>query len=491
MMNTSFCTPSFGTPSFRTLSPKTSHVAPAVGARELYGSLLREVEGRPGQAPADALAAARSFLRDRLDAVAPLPSDMPNDIGGLDHWLADANRRTGEAYQDYLAGRRAGQSRRFLEHRAQALYLLEAVAPTKLVDGAWLYGLLRHWRDPRLAPLIRIYLEELGEGRPELNHVVIYRKLLEENGCDGWERLPDAFFTQGAIQLSLAHHAAEFGPELIGFNLGYEMLPLHLLVTSHELAELGIDPTYFRLHVTIDNASTGHARKAVEGLRAMLPRLGDAQAFYRRVVAGYKLNMLSGTVEVIEGFDLEAELLDALERKAAIGAPLHGSACKVGGRSIGEWLGERGSVRGFLAKLEEIGWVRRHQDPAQSRFWRLIEGDQAPMFGVFSGYERQLVHDWIAGRLAAQATPPRRQPAMPSLRSGRAAIPAPGDAADCVEGDGEFGSDARILRRRLAESSDPDAAMRLLASMMSPAGHHTPAGLLATRLFAQRFDGPS
>ncbi len=462
--------------------PHAGSLAP--GARGLWTALLRESAGRPGDVPASALAASRAYLQERLESATLLPSDLPADLRDLEPWLEAANRRTGAAYQQYLEGRRAGQPRRYFSNRAHALYLLKAVAPTKLVDGAWLYGLLRHWRDARLAPLIRTYLEELGEGRPALNHVVIYRKLLEEHGCDGWEQLPDAFFTQGAIQLSLGHHADEFGPELVGFNLGYELLPLHLLITSHELDELGIDPTYFRLHVTVDNASTGHARKALDSVQAMAPRLGDAASFYRRVSAGYRLNQLGvGTVDAIEGFDLEAELIDMLERKAPVAAPLHGSACKVAGRSLSQWMSEPGRMRELLAKFEQMGWIRRHQDPAQSRFWQLIEGDRAPMFGAFSGYERQLVHDWIAGD---HAPPARRHRATADGLQ-------PGDpgAADHDQLAGDFGVDMRILRSRLADCEDSDASMRLLASLMSPAGHHTPTGLLATRLYAARFDRPS
>ena len=64
----------------------------------------------------------------------------------------------------------------------------------------------------------------------------------------------------------LALAATEYLPEVIGYNLGYEQLPLHLLISSYELSELGIDPYYFTLHVTIDNASTGHAQKAVQAV---------------------------------------------------------------------------------------------------------------------------------------------------------------------------------------------------------------------------------
>ena len=155
-------------------------------------------------------------------------------------------------------------------NRSHALHFIKSVAPTKLVDGAWLYGLLPRWTDARLAPLIRIYLEELGDGRAEQHHVLLYRKLLSAHGADRWHELGDEHHVQGAIQLSLAHHAAELLPEVIGFNLGYEQLPLHLPITAYELNELGVDPYYFSLHVTIDNASTGHAPQ-VAAVRARLP----------------------------------------------------------------------------------------------------------------------------------------------------------------------------------------------------------------------------
>ena len=68
------------------------------------------------------------------------------------------------------------------------------------------------------------------------------------------------------------------------------------------------------------------------------------------------------------------------------------------------------SCRVFSTALENKGWIKRHQDPQASRFWQLIEGDGAAMFGVFSPYEKQLLHDWIAGdwtpeRPAASVSP--------------------------------------------------------------------------------------
>ena len=179
-----------------------------------------------------------------------------------------------------------------------------------MVDGAWLYGLLPRWHDARYAHLIQTYLEELGEGVPDRNHVVIYRSLLTAHGCDQWQHLDDDYFVQGTLQLALAHHAAHFLPEVIGFNLGYEQLPLHLLISAYELNELGIDPYYFTLHVTVDNAASGHATKALQGLFDSLPHIADKDDFYRRVTNGYKLSAAGvGTQCVIDGFDLDDEVL--------------------------------------------------------------------------------------------------------------------------------------------------------------------------------------
>ena len=106
------------------------------------------------------------------------------------------------------------------------------MAPTKLVDGAWLYGLLAHWRNARFPDLVRTYVEELGEGAPDKNHVLLYRDMLARHGLEQLHDLPDDRYQQGLIQLALGWNAEIFLPEVIGFNLAYEQLPLHLLITA-------------------------------------------------------------------------------------------------------------------------------------------------------------------------------------------------------------------------------------------------------------------
>jgi hypothetical protein len=166
-------------------------------------------------------------------------------------------------------------------------------------------------------------------------------------------------------------------------------LPLHLLITSYELNEFGIDPYYFTLHVTVDNAASGHAQKAVQALKNLMPRVGDREAFYRRVLDGYRLNDIgASTTSSIAEFDLQAELVNILAAKSGVGKNMHSDYCRVAGRSVNDWLGQPAQIPDFLAALEKAGWIKRGEEPENSRFWRLVHGEKAEMFGVFSAYEQ-------------------------------------------------------------------------------------------------------
>lgn len=498
-------------PLSRTRTPASGRAS----ARAVYFALLHEREAAPGSIDELARLTSRSFVADRLAEAARMPEEIPADPRAIAGWLDDARREVGHAYEAYLDQRHAGAPRRYFGTRSHALYFLRSVAPTKLVDGCWLYGLLPHWNDPRFAGLLRIYLEELGEGRIDRNHVVLYRKLLRQNGCEAWDGLADGCFMQGAIQLSLAHHASGLLPEIVGFNLGYEQLPLHLLITAHELRELDIDPYYFTLHVTVDNASTGHARRSLDAIMDAMPRLGDTGEFCRRIAAGYRLNALGqSAVDVVHSFDLEHELTEMLKAKSELGSQMHSDHCRIGGRTVNHWLAEPDRMPDFLETLADKGWLRQGQDPRDSRFWQLIQGEAAPMFGVFSPYEQQLLLDWLAGNANdAVRAPATGRTGMRRLRCAASADNPLLRAADDADrrrtinralsiptlvethftrsdltGRDDFNAELHLLKERLAAAPDTESLMAMLIGLMSPANHHTPTGLIATRIFTDMFD---
>ena len=434
--------------------------------RELYQGL----QHRPRQH----LAEARQFLHSQLQKTAPHLAELPSNPADLEPHILRNNAHTARAYRDYLSSRKQGQPRRYFRNRAHALYFLRNVAATKLVDGAWLYGVLELHHDPRMHDLVRTYLEELGNGQPDQNHVLIYKQLLASQDIQDVESLPADRFIQGTLQLALGHLTDDFLPEVIGYNLGYEQLPLHLLITTYEPTELGLDPHYFRLHITIDNASTGHARRAARAVLENLPSDAQLQAFYRRVKRGYQLNEQGvSSTQVIDEFNIDSELCRVLEKKAQVARHMHADRCRIDGRTINEWLDSSGQIPGLLDALQKNGWIRRHQDPADSRFWRLITSDRAPMFGVFSDYELQLLHDWIAGEW--QCTAPNRRPARRnSLSESR---------ADTMTSESHRQEEV-TLQKKLSTLPEGERNRHLI-DLMAPSRHFTPEGLAATRLFAR------
>lgn len=457
--------------------------APAMPLATLYHRLA---DGTPDEVTR---AEARDFVRAQVDALAGTPADLPPTPDGLLDWMEANTRSVHARYAAYLEERRQGAPRRYFASRAHALHTLRAIAPTKLVDGAWLYGLVAHWRSPRVADLVRTYVEELGEGALDKNHVVLYRSLLARYALDPLDGLDDALYHQGAIQLALGWNAAEFLPEVAGFNLGYEQLPLHLLVTAYELNELGLDPYYFQLHVTVDNADSGHARRACQAVLDLLPREDDGGAFWRRVQDGCKLACAGpGTTDVIAGFDAGAEVLRILRHKARSGQGAHSDYCRVAGRSVNDWLAAPQDMPAFVQALQDAGWIRHGEPVEASRFWQLLQGPRAEMFGVFSAYELQVLHDWIRGEAARDGRPCTEEPPQPRedrprrratfralLRNGQAGGPG-GEGGDLLD------PDLDLLQARLREA-DETGRQALLVDAMSPARHWTPAGLAATRQF--------
>lgn len=406
-----------------------------------------------------------AFLERQLQQAERLTCDLPETPAQLNEWVEQGARATTGAYKRYLEGRAQGQPRRYFGNRAHALYFLQAMAPTKLVDGAWLYGLLPQWRELRFRRLIRRYLEQLGDGNPAQHRALRYKRLLAEHGCTTPAWLGDEHFVQGAQQLALGRLTATYLPEVIGYNLGYEQLPLHLLIGAFELNELDIDPYCLQSHLS---TGSSHTHKAVQAVLDNLPIAGDAEAFYRRVALGYRLNRLGlNATTAIAAFDLERELLAMLERKRTVASAMPSDFCRIGGRTVKQWLSQPGQLGDFLGALCNRGWIQRHRNPQCSHFWRLLQGEHTVLF---SAYERQLLHDWIAGDWL-QTRPRANHPSGPWRHDPPPTRAKPG------AGDG-------ALDKQLRELAEPARTDRLI-ELMSPAGNSTPAGLSATRLFAR------
>jgi hypothetical protein len=158
----------------------------SLSPRALYFQLLADFAARRPTDFTDTKESARFFLKDQLVKAATSTDYFPESLQDLDAWSRESFTDTGLKYREYLKDRRAGTPPRYFSRRSHALDFLRKSAPTKLVDGSWLYGVLTKWNDPRFSGLIRTYLEELGDGIRTQNHVALYRELLAEHGCSDW-----------------------------------------------------------------------------------------------------------------------------------------------------------------------------------------------------------------------------------------------------------------------------------------------------------------
>lgn len=200
-----------------------------------------------------------------------------------------------------------------------------------LVDGAWVHriggvGRYDHRTD---GMLLGIYADEMGRGDAAKNHITLIKRVLSSMGIELPHLRTEEFKDQAELpdiyafplhQLSLALFPDSFYDEIIGYNLGIEMLGLGEM-RLHEIQKLrrwGFDTVYEEAHLTIDNFSSGHARQSVDLINIHLDEIarrgGEAEVRrrWRRVWRGY----------ASFAYHLEVDLVGDLERAPAPAAEL-------------------------------------------------------------------------------------------------------------------------------------------------------------------------
>ena len=416
---------------------------------------------------------AELYLRDLIKNL------NTESLGWLDHpaqvqqHLLEQHHQTCATFQTYVKRRKQQQVREYFPTVSHAFEFLAKVAPVKLVDGAWLYSTIHNCNQPELKDLIYIYLEELGLGQPRANHVTMYQELLSHYELNSYaEQLDASYYEQAAVQLALAYAPAKYLPLVIGFNLGYEQLPLHLLITNYELAELGIDPHYFNVHITIDNAHNGHAQKSLQAFIQHYHQAEDPQAYLQLIKQGYVLNDIGkSSSQIIKKLDLEQMALKVFQNKALIGQYIHNQKCQFSGKTINDWLSDPTQIAEFLQVMIEKGWIVKDAAVEHSRFWKMIDHPDGKMFGVFNATEKQIIKDWIQGaslatRLSARSAVPSQakvEPAMNRLDQQR----------------------LTQLKNRFMRCEGSEQKIDLLIPYTAPHMHHTEVGLWATRQLSQ------
>jgi hypothetical protein len=374
---------------------------------------------------------ARTRLLDILGTVIcknrPL-TQLHSDLLGVPGYSQDAvsrfiqagHDRTAKEWAAYLARRTSGGLRELLLNRDHAVHWLERAAPVKFADGAWLSRLHHPKTTSRYLPVTRIawqtFSEELGDGDLEKNHVHLYKGLLQSCGSKvpGGDSLAfidarvnpndDAHVWATAVtQLSLGLFPDEFFPETLGYNLGYECVGIDTLMCAYELKELGLNPQYFNLHITIDNADSGHTAMARDAVFKYMALSGDddPRKHWTRVQAGLLLaQAMKSSPSAPSKADIEFLRIVSKKLEPAVTAHL---SCKgiIGGSqgmNIQMWLDPSNwNTRKFhfLPSLANSRWVEKGI-PQQSRLVQELSWG-GRMFGAFTATEKTAVENWITG----------------------------------------------------------------------------------------------
>ncbi|KAG8413871.1 hypothetical protein J3458_012358 [Metarhizium acridum] len=233
-------------------------------------------------------------------------------------FLEDERIRILEEWASYLERRRQGQGPELFGTAEAAKAWLVQQAPVKFVDGAWLGHVHKITTPFALRGVTKdawqVLSEELGDGDLSKHHVHLYRKLLEDVGCPlpeghsadfinfcDWDGMDNGGAWEAAVaQLLISLFPNEFLPEILGYNMQFEMVTLNTMQAAHELKDLGIDPYYFLIHIAIDNADSGHTAMAthavtryLEMVRATEGETASEQA-WKRVQVGFILSQTQG-----------------------------------------------------------------------------------------------------------------------------------------------------------------------------------------------------
>jgi hypothetical protein len=384
--------------------------------RELFLGLLSSTIADAAKEPHSGILSVERFSRE-----------------GLVEFLKAKDVDVTNRWEEYLSRRRAGGPREMFGDKDEAKWWLKQAAPVKYVDGAWL-GHINKITTPFMYRQItknawQVMSEELGDGDLAKNHVHVYRELMDdidaglpaadsEDFIHPRHNLTEARCWKAAMaQLTISLFPHDFLPEALGFNMAYESLPLHLLKTVKELRELRLNPYYFELHISIDNADSGHAAMAMAAVTNYIELVAEqegeeaAHVAWKRVQAGYILaeglpttpESPSLKVQVNEPFprtDTEAALIEIFAAKSFVAHKIHcNSRLKIGRRSLVDWLEPNAFKDTQWQKefLQDLGNCKPWVIKGSSDKSRLVKelSWEGKMFGSFTEKEVEIVKAWI------------------------------------------------------------------------------------------------
>jgi hypothetical protein len=403
-------------------------VDPYAGLTERdYFYYLMNIDAYPDFLP-KARALARSYLA-RVPGIEADPTTSPLERF-FPYTEADFDQRLDDIYQalvEYVESYDPAQDKLF-SSRAAVVERIRQFAPFNQTDGAWLHSISRVGPvDEVIAQLFAIWADEIGNGDVALNHANLYTDLMHQVGVylpdlasreyASDPRLVDGAFTAPVLQLAISQFSQEFLPELLGMTLQLEWEVIGIKHTMKLLEHWGIDTHFYRMHVGIDNASTGHGAKARAAIKLFLDqafqRGGDElrQRLWRRIWTGRVAfgnigdfsGQLAGLIHAMDTPDgLRSRVVTLVRRKARYASQNHNDK-KLGGVLLNDWFKD---PEGLVDALARSPWIVPG-DPEHSPFFAKLSYD-GPMYKVFTPDETELLKAWI--RAMGQTAPEPKAP---------------------------------------------------------------------------------
>jgi hypothetical protein len=300
----------------------------------------------------------------------------------------------------------------FFRTRENVIERVRQLAPFNFLDGSWLRNVHQLGPvDEVNATLFAIFKEELGDGVASQNHANLYRDLCHSFGfypppvaSTAFARDPnflDAAFDSATFQLAISEFTTTYYPEIIGMTLWLEWTCLDLHRISQMVEKAGLSAHFYRMHIAIDNASSGHGAQILRAVKLYLGKVRQeggeraVQEHWRRIWDGYVAFqhtfaiLIDQVIAVVSNPpSLEDRLVQLVEKKKPWGEYNHGTR-RLGGSEINALFNQPWD---FLQALVDEGYIVPGQ-PDRSRFFKALEFD-GRMYRVFTQDEIKLWHDW-------------------------------------------------------------------------------------------------
>lgn len=358
---------------------------------------------------------------------------------GLLSYLNDKQAEVQSEWVRYQDRRKQGQGPTMFPNESIAKEWLVHHAPHKFVDGAWLGHIHKISTPFHLRGITRdvwqVLSEELGDGDLSKHHVTLYRELLDSIDCSlpvahtkefvdmlEWDQVDNYGAWEDAVgQLVISLFPNEFLPEILGFNMHFEAVKLDTMQAAYELKGLGINPYYFLIHISIDNADSGHTAMATHAVTRYLDLIRSTegeeavQKAWKRIQTGYIMSQTLGDGSPKLRKDtaahpnpailinpLSGQLMDIFKAKAAVSQKFHyQSKVHIGSYALSEWLDPalweaadgRQQIRLLNILSQAKPWVVAGNSEKSRILKELSWGGR--MFGAFTESEAAIFRSWI------------------------------------------------------------------------------------------------